>query len=175
MCRNVLRLLSISLLIFHCMPGSTQAPPDNPYVSNRDNSGFLPDYLVKRAGPLSDIDMYIDYIDKVHPDPYRLISENNFISEIEKVKAEIRAIGHDHIDVFDCYYYLQKIAVLIQDGHTKINKPTNWDKLVSSFFPLNIKIIEGRMFVSENFGKNEIPSKAEILSVAIRRRLFFSS
>ena len=110
MCKNILRLLIISLLIFQCIPGPKQNPPDNPYVSNRDNSGFLPDYFVKRAGLLSDIDMYIDYINKVHPDPYRLISEKDFISEIEQIKAEIRAIDHDSIDVFDCYYYLQKIV-----------------------------------------------------------------
>ena len=164
-CNNLQRIVISSLLIFSCIQGSTQNPPDNPYVSKRDYSEFIPNYSVNKADLLSDIDTYTDNIDKVHPDPYRLIPEMNFVSEIEQIKAEIRALDHENVNVFDCYYYLQKIAALIQDGHTKIYEPTNWSKLVPSFFPLNIKIIEGRMFVNENFGDNEIPLKVEILSI----------
>jgi len=159
------KIVIASLLIISCMQGLTQNPPNNPYVPKRDNSDFIPDYSVYRADLLSDIDTYFNNIDKVHPDPYRLITKVNFVSEIEQVKDEIRALDHENINVFECYYYLQKIAAIIQDGHTKIYEPTNWSKLVSSFFPLNIKIIEGRMFVDKNFGDNEIPLKAEILSI----------
>lgn len=157
--------LIFSLLAVQCSPGPKQDPPDNPYVTGRDKSGFLPGYSVKRADLLSDIDMYTGYIGRVHPDPYRLISEEDFVSETEKIKSEIDAMDHDSIDLFECYYYLQKIAVLIRDGHTKIYRPENWEKLEASFFPLNIKIIEGRMFVGENFGENDIPLRAEILSI----------
>ncbi|MFC1501946.1 S41 family peptidase [bacterium] len=154
----------MSLLIFQCIPGSKQNPPDNPYVSKRD-PGLIPDYSVNKADLLSDIDMYIDKIDNVHPDPYRLISKVNFIAEAEKVKAQIKASDKENIHIFDGYYYLQKLAALIQDGHTKIYNPANWEKTVSSFFPINIKIVEGRVFVNQNFGDNEIPLKAEILSI----------
>jgi len=143
----------------------TQNPPTNPHLSERDEAEFLSDYSVNRTDLLIDIDKYIDNINKVHPDPYRLISEENFISEIGQVKSEINALDHDSIHVLDCYYFLQKIAALIQDGHTKIYQPTNWNRMITAFFPLNIKIIEGRMFVDKNYGNNEIPLKAELLSI----------
>jgi len=162
---NSLRGIVISsLLIISCLQGITQNLPENPYVTKSDPD-LIPDYSVNKADLLSDIEMYIDNIDQVHPDPYRLISKESFTSEINRVKVDIETLGHEDINVIDCYYYLQKIAALIQDGHTKIYKPTNWSKLVSSFFPLNIKIIEGRMFVNKNFGDNEIPLKAEIISI----------
>jgi len=157
-------VLSILIALF-CIRGSAQSPPVNPYVSNRNNKTFVPDYSISKDDLLSDIDMYIEKIDKVHPDPYRLISKNDFISEINKIKSKIQLLSNDNLNIFDCYYYLQRIAVLIKDGHTKIYNPRNWDKLISSFFPLNIKILEGRAFINQNFGDNKIPLKVEILSI----------
>ena len=162
---NLRIILILSILHISCVQKLSQNPPTNPYISQRDDSEFLPDYSVSRAHLLSDIDMYINNINKVHPDPYRLIPEENFVSEIEQVKGEIKALDHVNINVFDCYYYLQKIAVLIKDGHTKIYQPPNWSKMISSFFPLNTKIFEGRMFVEKNYGNNKIPLKAELLTI----------
>jgi hypothetical protein len=162
---NIIRkAVLLSLLIICCRPGLAQNPPDNPYVSKKD-PGLVPDYSINKADLLSDVDMFVDKVDEVHPDPYRLISKENFVAEAEKIKTQIKASDNENINLFDCYYYLQKLAALIHDGHTKIYTPANWSEVVSSFFPLNIKIVEGRVFVNENFGDNEIPLKAEILSI----------
>ena len=146
------------------MKGFPQNPPENPYVSKR-NSESLPDYYVNKTDLIADINEYADKIEKIHPDPYRLISKENFISSVENIKTQIKALDNETIKLFDCYYYLQKLAVRIQDGHTKIHKPANWRKVVSSFFPLNIKIVEDKVFIFKNFGKNRIPLKAEIISI----------
>jgi len=164
-CKNLGRVLILSVLVISCVHKLSQEPPTNLYISQRDDSEFLPDYSVSRADLLSDIDIYVNNINKVHPDPYRIIPEENFVKEIEQVKSEIIALDHENFNVIDCYYYLQKIVALIQDGHTKIYQPPNWRKMISSFFPLNIKILEGRMFVEKKYGNNKIPLKAELLSI----------
>ena len=136
-CKNLRRVLILYILVISCVQKLSQEPPTNPYISLQDVSEYLPDYSVTKADLLSDIDTYIDNIKQVHPDPYRLITEDNFISKTDQVKAEIKAVDHENINVFDCYYYLQKIAALIQDGHTKIYQPPNWSKMISSLFPLS--------------------------------------
>jgi hypothetical protein len=151
-------------LIICCSNKLKQAPPVNPYVSEQD-SDFLPDYSVAKADLIDDIGKYIDRIDEVNPDPYRLISEKDFAAEAEKVIDQIDALDNESVDIFDCYYYLQGLAALLQDGHTKIHMPRNWEKIITSFFPLNVRIIENRVFVDRNFGDNEIPLKAELLDI----------
>ncbi|MFC1475421.1 S41 family peptidase [Candidatus Zixiibacteriota bacterium] len=152
------------LLVISCSKELEQVPPVNPYVSERD-SDFLPDYSVKKADLINDIDKYIDRIDEVHPDPYRLISREDFVTEVEKVKYRIDSLDNENVGIFDCYYYLQGLAALLLDGHTKIHRPRDWEKTVTSFFPLNVRIIENRVFVDRNFGDNEIPLKAELVDI----------
>ncbi|MHC4536708.1 MAG: S41 family peptidase [Planctomycetota bacterium] len=152
------------LLVICCSKELEQVPPVNPYVSERD-SDFQPDYSVEKADLINDIDEYIGRTDEVHPDPYRLISREDFATEVEKIKCRIDSLDNENVDIFDCYYYLQGLAALLLDGHTKIHRPRNWEKTVTSFFPLNVRIIENRVFVDRNFGDNEIPLKAELLEI----------
>ncbi|MCW3980108.1 MAG: S41 family peptidase [Candidatus Bathyarchaeota archaeon] len=114
---------------------------------------------------IQDIDFYISSIEKVHGNPYRLISKEEFLENVEKVKDQIHSVGAENFSVIESYYYLQQIAVSIRDGHTKVSASPKWKETINTLFPLEVVAIDNRLFVSENLSNEEVPEGAEILSI----------
>jgi len=126
---------------------------------------FDPDYTITKSELMQDIDFYVLKIGEVHGNPYRLISEDDFIAKAESIKERIRSHNVSEFKAFDCYYHLQELAASIRDGHTRIEPPSKWEESTASVFPLEVTPVGDRIFVGENLGENEVPDRAEILSV----------
>jgi len=113
---------------------------------------------------IHDIDFYIFAIEKVHVNPYRLISKEGFFENAEKVKDQIRSVGTERFSALDGYYYFQQLAASIRDGHTRVSPSPKWKETVHALFPLEVVAIDNRLFVSEDLG-NIVPERVEILSI----------
>lgn len=120
---------------------------------------------ISKDGLIQDIDYYSSIIEKVHGNPYRLISKEEFLENAEKVKDQIRSVGTERFSIMDSYYYLQQIAVSLRDGHTKVSPPLSWKETVESLFPLEVVAIDHRLFVNENLSTAVVPECAELVSI----------
>jgi hypothetical protein len=154
----------IVVLTFAYIVGLLQKPPSNPLMKTKCED-FDTNYAITKSELIQDIDFYVSRIDEVHGDPYRLISEDEFRAKTEIIKERISSNDAFEFNIFDCYYHLQEIAASIQDGHTRIEPPSKWEKRTSSVFPLKVTPIGDRIFVCEKLGESEVPDHAEILSV----------
>ena len=76
---------------------------------------------VSKIELIEDIDAYVNYIENVHADPYRLITRENFFGKAQEQKQKIRALENASISILDCFIYFQELSALIQDGHTRIH------------------------------------------------------
>jgi hypothetical protein len=120
---------------------------------------------VSKKELIEDIDFYVNTIDEVHADPYRLISRENFIEKAQELKQKIRALENTMISVPQCALYLMELCALIQDGHTRINFP--FDNLADkeSVFPLKLKMIDRKIYVLDNLGNKSVPNFCSILGI----------
>jgi hypothetical protein len=144
-----------------------QKPPQYP-TSQTDFDAYFDDfrmdYSVDKQGLIEDIDSIIAYTDEVHSNPYRITSRTEFLEKAEAIKSQIRAIESEQIPVQDAYFMLQELVALLQDGHTTLY-PLNWEYTVDKILPLMFTSIDERIFVSQNYGDNDIPERAEILEI----------
>lgn len=131
----------------------------------RAGEEYKPDYSITKDELIQDIDFYTSKIKEMHGNPFRLISEEEFHKKAEEIKDRIRSLDTDKFNIFDCYYFLQELAVSIQDGHTGIYSPRNWDNTVNYLFPFKVVPVDNRIFVGENLVESEIPERSEILSI----------
>ncbi len=138
--------------------------PDNPF-STINRSTYIPDYVVSKYDLIKDIDQYLDLIDEVHGDPYRLISKKDLEKIADSVKTGIMDHPADSVQLPDCYYALQYISSAIKDGHTMIRKPKNWRKLYPSHFPIILNSINDTVVIRKNLGNEEIPAYARLISI----------
>jgi hypothetical protein len=141
-----------------------QPTPKNPLVKT-NFADYKPDYTVSKEELIQDVDFYTSLVDEMHAAPYKMISRQDFLKKAEEVKDQIRAHDSANLGVFEAYYQLQEIAASIQDGHTRVFQPWKWDETVDFLFPLFLTIVEGRFFVQNNFGENDIPIRAEIIAI----------
>ena len=120
---------------------------------------------VSKVELIEDIDIYVNTIDQVHADPYRLISKENFIGKAQELKQKIRALENARISIPQCALYLMELCALIQDGHTRIDFP--FDQLTGKepAFPLKLKIIDGNGYVLDNLGYESVPNYCSILDI----------
>ncbi|HMB25332.1 MAG: S41 family peptidase [Chloroflexota bacterium] len=144
-----------------------QKPPQYP-TAQRDIDWYFDDYQmdysVSRAGLIKDVDTLVAFTDEVHADPYRVTTRSAFLEKAEEIKARIRSTGSEDIPVRDAFYDLQELTAFLQDGHTTLF-PQNWEKTVDSMLPLTFTSVEGRIFVKDNFGDNDLPERAEIVAI----------
>ncbi len=161
---SVMCLTAVLVIFPACGDGKNQNRPVNPLVTPKINN-YVPDLSVSKNDLLTDINFYVSKTIEVHASPYRIITQEEFNTLAEKIRNEIRDRDTDTFDLFECYFYLQKLAAAIADGHTKIYEPENWEKMFDLFFPLNIAIFERRVFVTKNAGESDIPEKAEITAI----------
>ena len=114
---------------------------------------------------IEDIRSYEAYIDEVHANPYRLITKKAFYGRAESTIDEILNIDGDRISSLDCFFYLQELAASIQDGHTRINIPSNLFSGEDIVFPLKLKMIDGIAYVLDNFSSATVPKYCSILEI----------
>jgi len=120
---------------------------------------------VSKVELIEDIDIYVNTIDQVHAEPYRLISRENFIGKAQELKQKIRALENARISVPQCALYLMELCALIQDGHTRIDFPFDQLTGTESAFPLKLKIINGNVYVLDNLGNEALPNFCSILEI----------
>lgn len=151
------------------MNSQKNTKPVNP-LFNSNLEDFSLEKKISKSDLLDDIRYYIDKIDEVHPDPYRIISKTQFDKQLDEVKQRILNSEKEEFDINECFYYLQEIAAFIQDGHTKIMNPIT---IISDYFfirteklfPFDIVVYQDRFFVKENWFDTGIPLGSEILSI----------
>ncbi|MGD8342543.1 MAG: S41 family peptidase [Desulfobacterales bacterium] len=120
---------------------------------------------VSKVELIEDIDLYVNTIDRVHAEPYRLISRENFIGKAQELKQKIRALENARISVPQCALYLMELCALIQDEHTRINFPFNQLTGEEPVFPLKLKIIDGNSYVLDNLGYESVPNYCSIQDI----------
>ena len=120
---------------------------------------------VSKTELIEDIDAFVNIIDQVHADPYRLITKEKFIGKAQRLKQKIRTLENVRISVPHCAFYLQELSALIQDGHTRINFPFNQLTGKESVFPLKLKMIDGNVYVLDNLGYESVPHFCSILAI----------
>jgi hypothetical protein len=121
--------------------------------------------IVSKDKLINDIDYYVKVINEAHGDPYRIISRQRFEKKVEELKHHIRSLKSDKIPIIDCFFFLQELTALIQDGHTRISFP--FQRLDSSdlLFPFALKVINERVFIFKKLGENQVPLFSEILEI----------
>ena len=120
---------------------------------------------VSKIELIEDIDTYLNIIDQVHADPYRLITREKFLGKAQELKQKIRNLESDSIPVLQCAFYLLELCAFIQDEHTRIN--FFFDHLTGkeSVFPLKLKMIDGNVYVLDNLGYESVPHFCSILAI----------
>ncbi|NPE07123.1 MAG: hypothetical protein GNW80_02480 [Asgard group archaeon] len=142
--------------------------PENPLISS-NKEDFKLERKISKKDFLKDINFYVTKVLEVHPEPFRIITKDQFVNQIAKIKEEIIASENEEFDIFECYFYMLEIAALIQDGHTRVVNPLSqfYDYLIRnrSFFPFDIIICQNHFFLRENWNDSGIPLGSEILSI----------
>lgn len=162
----VLAVLSVLLVVWFGT-ARLQRPPQYPAAQidiRKYFDEYRMDYSVAKSGLIDDVDALVASTEELHVDPYRMTSREAFLKKAQQVKSHIETVEPEEISVQDAFYDLQELAVFMQDGHTTLY-PHNWRKAVDSVFPLTFTSIEGRIFVTHNYGENDAPERAELLAV----------
>ncbi|UCH94969.1 MAG: hypothetical protein JSV88_32600 [Candidatus Aminicenantes bacterium] len=114
---------------------------------------------------INDINYYANVINEAHGDPYRIISRQRFEKKIEELKHRIRSLKTEKIPIIDCFFFLQELTALIQDGHTRISFPIQSLGDSDLLFPFALKVIDGKVFIVKNLGESQVPLFSEILEI----------
>lgn len=118
---------------------------------------------VKNA--ISDLEVLVDKAERIHPDLYKYVSEEDFKKAVEDAKKQFKT-G----DQVEFYILVAPIFASINDGTTVLeplgdyfnHQITQGDH----FFPYQIDVDDGKLFLESSFiGETEIPMGAEILSI----------
>ena len=120
---------------------------------------------VSKSGLFEDIDAYRDFVDQIHTDPYRLITPAEFADQVANIKREVQSLQYERLSTVDCFFYMQKLAAGIQDGHTRIRFPLAQLAKNQPVFPLRLKVLNGTFYVVENLGDNEIPAYCALIAI----------
>jgi hypothetical protein len=156
----IVAIILIALFIF---PGRGSFP-NYPLLHTLQDKIPSNDYISKNE-LVQDIDFYVQMIVASHGNPFKFISEKAFKEKAKELKDRIKVQEEDRIQLVDFYYLLQELAATMQDEHTDISFIEEWKKSISNYFPLKVEIIGEKFYVVKNYGNNDIPKYAEILSI----------
>ncbi len=113
---------------------------------------------------IADLDYLVSRLYEVHPMPFRYTEESRFLQEVHEARALLSSREGYSITKEELYFILQRVAASLLDIHTFISRPT---MQLDSIFPLQIRIIEGKIFNLGSYDDNHhIPTGAEILSIS---------
>lgn len=133
--------------------------PKNPFVISEASP--IPEQLLTAKELLNEIDDYYSILKSTHCDLYRVVSEADLSQFIKRTKESIESTK-ESINLTECYYFLQRIAAFVCDGHTKIQTPDTWTPRV---FPAEVTLSKNRVFVKSSIGEARIPLGAEIIAI----------
>ncbi|MBN2003749.1 MAG: hypothetical protein JXA21_10365 [Anaerolineae bacterium] len=164
-----LAIPAVILLLLVIVLGTVwlQKPPPYPTAQTEFSvyfDDYRMDYSVTKPELVEDVDRLVAFTEELHAAPYRVTDRDAFLEKAEAIKSRIQRVGSEEIPVQDAYYDLLELAAFLQDGHTAIY-PLNWEKTVDSMLPLTFTSVEGRIFVKDNYGENDVPERAEIIAV----------
>jgi len=120
---------------------------------------------VSRDKFINDIEYYTNVINEAHAEPYRMISKHRFEKKVEELKYHVRSLKSDKIPINDCYFFLQELTALIQDGHTRINFPFQNLEDSDLLLPFELKVIDEKVFIIKKLEENQVPLFSEILKI----------
>ncbi len=107
---------------------------------------------------VKDVEYYVYEIKNNHPNPFFFITENEFDWKVSKILSELAR--EDTITVGNLYMKLSKLAGAIDDSHTWIVSPLDWNSI---YLPFSILYREEKFY--NIIKETEIPYKAEIISI----------
>lgn len=121
---------------------------------------------IKKENLNKDFDFLVSAITETHPNPYSVISKNEFDSKIAKIKENFK----DSLTLKEYYRMIAPLVASLKDGHTSLKFPGR--KLYNetdNLFPFIIKSSLEKPFLSvtENLNSDysQIPVGAEILKI----------
>ncbi|MFC2158600.1 S41 family peptidase [Acidobacteriota bacterium] len=120
---------------------------------------------VSKEELLADLRFMIEKAEEAHPDPYRLITREDFRKAVQGIEHTIRQNKQNHFSTLECFYLLQEVASLIQDEHTTITFPDMALKNEKIYFPHMVKVIGNKVFSTKNLIDSEIPEMTELLGI----------
>lgn len=117
------------------------------------------------ANAISDLDVLVDKAERVHPDLYRYISEDDFNKLVEEAKKQFET-G----DQVEFYKVVAPVFASVNDGTTVLEPLGDYFnhqiKEGDHFFPYQITVNNNMLFIESSFiGETEIPVGAEVLSI----------
>ncbi|MFT6871732.1 MAG: hypothetical protein ACJAVN_000734 [Roseivirga sp.] len=117
---------------------------------------------ITRQEAADDLEVYFQIIDKQHGNPYQYISRQAFKQLVlDQVASLPEALTFKQFEVL-----LSELNNTLRCGHTKVGMNASLIRKaidLPQFFPLPIKIIEGKAYV--DFDKSDIPHGAELLTI----------
>jgi len=140
-----------------------QDSPKNP-LADLESATFSFDDTVPKEALLGDVARLAELIRDVHAGPFRVITENEFSAAVDSLAARIRREDPDSMGVADCYYRLQELAAAVRDGHTYV-LPLRWMERFDAVFPLDVTVVDGRVFVDRSPDDSGVPERAELVAV----------
>jgi len=109
---------------------------------------------------ISDIDYAVNMLEEVHPDPYSIISKEDFYLKVDFIKQTLS----ETVSEKEAHRTISKIYALIEDGHTGSSPLLKLPRL--KFLPYKFKIMNERIYVVRTFGyRNVIPVNSEIITI----------
>ncbi len=95
-----------------------------------------------------DLDAWLAEMEAAHPDPYTRISREAFHARVREARARLP----ETLDPLEYFAVLQSLASVLRDGHTRFHLPKESAAYSEDWFPLKIRVQEGRAFVAEPRG-----------------------
>ncbi len=121
-------------------------------------------YLTKEE-MTNDMDSLTFTFEKIHPNPYRFIEKEDFISKVNSIKKQLP----DSLTIINFWRLLDKIIVSYNDAHSKAEDSyvlTDYVKKQKLFFPLSASIHKEKIFISYNENiEQSLPKETEVLEI----------
>jgi len=122
--------------------------------------------VITQDEALQDLDYLVKRLEEVHPNIYFHTSKN--ISEEKITKITDRLTEKDRWSSLEMYGILSPFVGSFKDAHTyiSIKKQFNdaYDKELK-IFPLDIKLIDDKIMIENNYSEVEIEKNAEIITI----------
>ena len=113
---------------------------------------------------LADIDELSKALTKTHPFPYQYISEKEFWDNVSNIKKQIT----DTTTLPEFIWHCSEIVASIGCSHTTLGAFLQESKLlpVEKLFPLELRLINGKMYVTNSLVNNEkVELGSELVSI----------
>ncbi len=120
---------------------------------------------IQKSEMIADIDTLFATFERIHPNPYRFESKTQRVAKLELLKKDLA----DSLKIIDFWRVIDQIANDYNDAHSYAHDQyvlTDHVKKGGVFFPLPVKISDGKLIVSESKSQEQvIPTGAEILKI----------